>query len=263
MNSLWENDTEKKEFPCLTGDRKTDTVVIGGGMAGILTAYYLKQEGVPVMVLEADRVGNGQTGRTTAKITSQHNLIYDKLLRVFGKEMTMHYARANEKAIDAYEQLIKLENIDCDFERCSSVLFSRKAEEALKAEIKAAKQLGLPVRYKNRTELPFSVEGALEFQNQARFQPLHFLYHLAEQLPVYEKTRVLRVEGNIVETDQGMVEAKNIVFATHYPFVNVPGYFFATEKDNRICNEGIGSPQPRDDSWDGKTADSCSKKKGQ
>lgn len=107
------------------------------------------------------------------------------------------------------------------------------------------------------------MEGALEFQNQARFQPLHFLYHLAEQLPVYEKTRVLRVEGNIVETDQGMVEAKNIVFATHYPFVNVPGYFFATEKDNRICNEGIGSPQPRDDSWDGKTADSCSKKKGQ
>ena len=186
----------KKDFEVLSGNQETDTVVIGGGMAGVLTAYYLQQVGVPVIVLEANRVGSGQTRKTTAKITSQHNLIYEKLLRVFGKEKAIHYARANEKAIDAYEQLIEKEKIDCGFVRCSSFLFSRTGEELLRAEEKAAEQLHLPVRYTQKTELPFSVAGALEFQNQAKFHPLHFLYHLADQLTVYEKTKVLRVDGN-------------------------------------------------------------------
>ena len=227
MDSLWKNNLEKREFAPLPGDRKINTVIIGGGMAGILIAYYLGQVGVPAIVLEADRVGSGQTGKTTAKITSQHNLIYDKLLRVFGKEKAIHYASASEKAIDAYEQLVEREKIDCDFERCSSFLFSRKREASLKAERKAAEQLGLPVRYKSRTELPFPVAGAVEFQNQAKFHPLHFLYHLAESLTIYEKTRVLKVEGNQVVTDRGTVEAEKIVFACHYPFVNIPGYYFA------------------------------------
>lgn len=196
MESIWTKNTEKKDFEVLSGNQKTDTVVIGGGMAGVLTAYYLQQVGVPVIVLEANRVGSGQTRKTTAKITSQHNLIYEKLLRVFGKEKAIHYARANEKAIDAYEQLIEKEKIDCGFVRCSSFLFSRTGEELLRAEEKAAEQLHLPVRYTQKTELPFSVAGALEFQNQAKFHPLHFLYHLADQLTVYEKTKVLRVDGN-------------------------------------------------------------------
>lgn len=196
MESIWTNNTGKKDFEVLSRNQKTNTVVIGGGMAGVLTAYYLQQVGVPVIVLEANRVGSGQTRKTTAKITSQHNLIYEKLLRVFGKEKAIHYARANEKAIDAYEQLIEKEKIDCGFVRCSSFLFSRTGEELLRAEEKAAEQLHLPVRYTQKTELPFSVAGALEFQNQAKFHPLHFLYHLADQLTVYEKTKVLRVEGN-------------------------------------------------------------------
>ena len=196
MESIWTNNTGKKDFEMLSRNQKTNTVVIGGGMAGVLTAYYLQQVGVPVIVLEANRVGSGQTRKTTAKITSQHNLIYEKLLRVFGKEKAIHYARANEKAIDAYEQLIEKEKIDCGFVRCSSFLFSRTGEELLRAEEKAAEQLHLPVRYTQKTELPFSVAGALEFQNQAKFHPLHFLYHLADQLTVYEKTKVFRVEGN-------------------------------------------------------------------
>ena len=196
MESIWTNNTGKKDFEMLSRNQKTNTVVIGGGMAGVLTAYYLQQVGVPVIVLEANRVKSGQTRKTTAKITSQHNLIYEKLLRVFGKEKAIHYARANEKAIDAYEQLIEKEKIDCGFVRCSSFLFSRTGEELLRAEEKAAEQLHLPVRYTQKTELPFSVAGALEFQNQAKFHPLHFLYHLADQLTVYEKTKVLRVDGN-------------------------------------------------------------------
>lgn len=227
MESIWTKNTENKNFDELPGDQKTHTVVIGAGMAGILTAYYLQQAGIPVIVLEADRVGSGQTGKTTAKITSQHNLIYAKLLQTFGKEKAMHYARANEKAIDAYEQLIGKEKIDCDFVRCSSFLFSGTEEELLRAEGKAAAKAGLPVRYTRETELPFPVFGALEFQNQAKFHPIHFLYHLAEHLTVYERTKVLRVKGNRVETDRGTVEAEKIVFASHYPFINVPGYYFA------------------------------------
>ncbi len=227
MDSIWTAETQIEKRDPLPGDTGTAAVVIGAGLAGILTAYYLGQEGIPTVFLEADRIGSGQTKNTTAKITSQHGLIYDRLIRTFGRRMGEQYARANEAAIREYERLIREKGIDCDFVRCPACLYSRREEDALRREARAASSLGIAASFESSGELPFPVAGLTRFEGQARFQPLKFLGRMAEEVTVYEQTRVLRVEGNRVETARGSVTAEHIIFASHYPFINVPGFYFA------------------------------------
>lgn len=220
---------------------EAETVVIGAGMAGILTAWFLKQAGNDVIVLEANEIGSGQTGNTTAKITSQHGFIYEKLVYNHGIHVAELYARANEEAICDYQRLIEKENISCDFERIPSYLYTKQDLHSLMVEAELANRLGLCASLVTETELPMEMEGAVCFEQQAQFHPLKFLYPLAERLPVYEHTKVLKVEGNVVETEHGNVKAENIVFATHFPFVNRPGYYFMRlhqERSYAIALEG-------------------------
>ena len=233
MQSVWSEDTQIRRREPLAGDMETAAVVIGAGLAGILTAYYLKQAGIRAVVLEADRIGSGQTKNTTAKITSQHNLIYDRLIRTFGRSMAEHYATANEAAIGEYERLILEKGIACDFVRHPAYLYSRTGTELLKREAEAAQSLGIKASFETECELPLTVAGVTGFENQARFHPLKFLAEMAEEVEVYEQTKVLKVEGRRVETARGTVTAEHIVFASHYPFVNVPGYYFARMHQER------------------------------
>lgn len=246
MESVWTEDTKVRTREPLPGDMDVQAVVIGGGLAGILTAYYLKQEGIRVIVLEADRVGSGQTKHTTAKITSQHNLIYDRMIRTFGSRMAGHYAGANEAAVQEYERLILEKGIDCGFVRCQSCLYSRTETEVLKREAEAAQSLGIKASFATDCELPFSVAGVTRFEGQARFHPLKFLSRIAEEVEVYEQTKVLRAESGRVETARGNVTAEHMVFASHFPFVNVPGYYFARmyqERSYVVALEGVKRPE--------------------
>ncbi len=233
MQSIWKKEVEFPPRSSLQGDMEIDTVVIGGGMAGILTAWQLQQKGIPVVVLEADQVGSGQTGNTTAKITSQHGLIYERLVKSFGRERAGRYAKVSQEAIEAYKALIEKKHISCDFEIVPAYLYSKTDETSLLREAKAAQQLGIAAGFTRKTALPFEVKGAVRFENQAQFHPLKFLKSIAEELTVYEHTRVLRAKGHVIYTNQGRVRAKHIVFACHYPFVNFPGLFFARMHQER------------------------------
>ncbi len=246
MESVWMEDTKIRRREPLSRDMEVPAVVIGAGLAGILTAYYLKQEGIRAMVLEADRIGSGQTKNTTAKITSQHNLVYDVMIRTFGRGMAEHYANANEAAIGEYERLIREKGIDCDFVRCPAYLYSKTKTELLKREAESAESLGLKAYFETDCELPFPVAGVVKLENQARFHPLKFLADLAEEVEVYEQTKVLKVEGGKVETAGGTVTAEHVVFAAHFPFINVPGYYFARmyqERSYVIALEGAERPE--------------------
>ena len=132
MESLWNRITKFEEFETLEDDIQVDTAVIGAGITGILTAYLLKEKGVETVVLEADRVASGQTSGTTAKITSQHNLIYQKLIRIYGIEMARQYAWWNEWAIRQYERIIEEKEIECYFIKCSAYLYSQHEDFRLK-----------------------------------------------------------------------------------------------------------------------------------
>ena len=243
MESIWRADVEIRKREALPGEMRVPVVVIGAGLAGILTAYYLKLAGIRAVVLEADRIGSGQTGNTTAKITSQHNLLYDRLIRTFGHEMAGQYARANESAIGEYERLIREKEIDCDFLGCPACLYSRTEEALLRREAEAAESLGIKASFGTDSELPFSVAGVVRFENQARFHPLKFLAAVAEEVEVYVQTKVLKAEGMGVETARGCVEAEHIVFAAHFPFHNVPGYYFARMYQERSYVEALAGAE--------------------
>ena len=246
MESIWSEEVKIREREKLPGDMEAQAVVIGAGLAGVLTAYYLKQVGIRAVVLEADRIGSGQTKNTTAKITSQHNLIYDGLIRRFGRQMAEHYARANEAAIREYERLIREKGVDCDFVECPAYLYSRAEAECLKREAEAAKSLGIKASFETDCELPFPVAGTVKFERQARFHPLKFLEKIAEEVEIYEQTKVLKVEDRKVNTAEGTVSAEQIVFAAHYPFINVPGYYFARmyqERSYVVALEGAERPK--------------------
>ena len=210
-----------------------EVIVIGAGMAGLLTAYFLKEEGKDVLVLEAKEVASGQTGRTTAKITSQHGLKYSKLLKDVGEKKARLYARANEAAIEAFARLVQTKKIDCDFERVTSYLYSKVDEMKLKEELNAATCLGIDAFWTEETELPFEVAGAVGFRNQAQFCAMDFLKYIAGELEILEHTMVEKVRGKKVFTKDKVYTADHIVMATHYPMRNVPGFYFLRQHQER------------------------------
>ena len=224
--SLWSQSTQIPRREKLTRDISADVVVIGAGMAGVLIADRLKRRGVDAVVLEASRIGSGQTKNTTAKITSQHGMLYHALVERFGRERAQQYASANQQAIREYEALIHERGIDCDFKEVSACLYSKSDADALHREAEAAASLGIDASFADETALPFPVAGAVRFAGQAQFDPLKFLRAVSEGLAVYEGSPVISVDEREVRTRDAAVRAEHIVFACHYPFVNVPGWYF-------------------------------------
>lgn len=226
MKSIWRDNLVIDRREPLNGDIQCQVAVVGGGLAGILTAYFLHKQGKEVVVLEAKTIGSEQTENTTAKITAQHNLIYHSLIQDFGIEKAKQYAEANKKAISEYRRIIEEEQINCHFEERSAYLYSTQGSEQLEQEANAAEKLGIVSSLTTETNLPFPVKCALKFSNQAQFHPLEFLKAITNSLTIYEHTEAKEIEDNRIITERGIVTAEHIVIATHYPYINVPGYYF-------------------------------------
>ncbi|MEG0512336.1 MAG: FAD-dependent oxidoreductase, partial [Clostridia bacterium] len=224
--SIWKKTTLLPQQATLSGELHADVAVLGAGMAGILTAYFLQKSGLNVVVLEANRIASGQTGHTTAKISVQHGIIYASLIQSFGQESASQYAKANLQALQKYRDLIIQSDIDCAYRELPAHLYSSVAEEPLQREAMAAKSVGIEASFVKDVLLPFPVQGTVCFAKQAQFHPLLFLSALISELTIFENTSAFKVEPHTVFTNHGKVHAKHIVFATHYPFQNVPGWYF-------------------------------------
>lgn len=226
MESIWSQSCSIPGREPLSGKVEAEVAVIGGGMAGMLTAFALQKAGRSVVVLEANRIGSGQTRNTTAKITSQHGMIYQTLIQTIGADGARQYAEANQLAVRAYKDLVKDHQIDCAFEERSAYVYGSDPN-MLQQEAQAARSLGLPASYVTEVAIPAPAAGAVKFEDQAQFHPLKFLRAISDGLTVYEHTPVQTVEDDQLITPNGRVCAKDIVFACHVPFVNVPGMYFA------------------------------------
>ena len=224
MDSVWQINSERVSFGRLTEKVKTDVLIIGGGMAGLLTAYTLSGRGVDCVLLEADRICNGTSANTTAKITLQHGLIYDKLIRRHGIEKAGLYLEAQRDAMTQFERLSKV--VDCDYEHKSSYVYSLTDREKIERELSALDRLGLTAELSMAEKLPFSVKGAVRVKNQAQFNPLKFAFGIAGGVRVYESSKVVALEKNRAKTLHGEVVADKIVIATHFPILNKHGGYF-------------------------------------
>lgn len=224
MTSLWEQTSRLPAFKPLNGDIKTDILIIGGGMAGILCAYMLDAAGADYVLAEAETVGDGITKNTTAKITSQHGLIYDKLLHSVGIKRAKQYLFANEAAIEKFRNICK--NADCDFEDTDAYVYSVKNRAKLEKEVSALRTLGFGAELTDSVPLPVSALGAVKFKNQAQFNPLKFISAIAPGLNIYEHTRVRELIGTTAVTSGGKISANKIIVATHFPFINKHGLYF-------------------------------------
>ena len=244
MKSLWEATVNKPKFEALKGDRTTDVLIIGGGMAGVLCALELQNAGVDYILAEADCIGKGVTKNTTAKITSQHGLIYDKLITKFGVGKAKKYLETGEWAVKRYKELCT--QIDCDFEEKTSFVYSLKDKSVIEKEIRALEKLGFNAVFKEQTPLPFKIAGAVGFEHQAQFNPLKFLYSISKGLNIYENTRVKELAGNTAYTDRGKIIAEKIIVATHFPFINKHGMYFIKMYQHRSYVLGLKNAENLD-----------------
>ncbi|MBQ9743984.1 MAG: FAD-dependent oxidoreductase [Clostridia bacterium] len=223
INSIWTETEKSIHFPSLEGNKSTDILIIGGGITGILCAYKLRNAGVDCMLAEANEICGGITKNTTAKITLCHGLIYDKLLRQLGKDKARLYADAQINACKEYADLCS--NIDCDYERASSYVYSLNSIKKIEKEIKALNLLGIKAELSYAGELPFPVAGAVCVKNQAQLHPLKFLYTVAKDLPIIEHTKVVELKPGRAITDHGDITYKRLIVATHFPIINKHGLY--------------------------------------
>lgn len=222
MESLWAQ-VIMPQFPQLMGDTDTDILVIGGGIAGVLTAYFLQQSGADYLLVEKERICRGVTQNTTAKITSQHGLLYHQILRDRGTEITQKYLQANQWALDTYARLC--EEIDCDFERRDNYVYSDDPGK-LEKEMHALQMTGYPAELRETLPLPIQTAGAVKFPQQAQFHPIKFLSKIAEGLHICENTVVREMIGNTAVTNGGKIRAGKVIVTTHFPFLNKHGSYF-------------------------------------
>jgi glycine/D-amino acid oxidase-like deaminating enzyme len=223
MGSLWEEDLPRLNFDTLNGNTSTDVLIIGGGIAGILCAYKLKNAGVNCILVEAKEIFSGITKNTTAKITLQHGLIYDKMIKRFGEDKARLYVEAQIKAMYEYEKLCKC--IDCDYEKRDNYVYSLNNLDIIKKEASALNSLGVVAELSSESELSFNIAGAVRVKDQAQFHPLKFLSAIARGLPIYEHTKALELMPGKVITNHGEISYKKLIVATHFPILNKHGLY--------------------------------------
>lgn len=224
MKSVWQETVQLPEFPQSKNDIRTDILIIGGGIAGILTAYFLHKSGVKYVLVEKDTICSGTTQNTTAKITFQHSLNYHKILKSNGIEAARKYLLANKKAFEKYAELCK--EIDCDYEVKDNYVYSISDKKKLEDEMDALRKIGYEAEFCEDINIPVNTSGAVRFSNQAQFNPLKFISAISKGLNVYENTFVREMIGNTAVTNLGKITADRVIAATHFPFINKHGSYF-------------------------------------
>jgi glycine/D-amino acid oxidase-like deaminating enzyme/nitrite reductase/ring-hydroxylating ferredoxin subunit len=231
--SYWNATAPASAFPALAGDSEVDVAIVGGGIVGVTAARILKDRGLKVALVEARRVGEEVTGKSTAKITSQHNIKYTMIERKFGQDCAQCYADANETGLRTIVEFAERHGIACDLERRPAFTYTRDERHVgeLEKEVELAALLGLPASPTRETGLPFAVLAAMRWDDQAQFHPTKYVKGLAATLPgdgctVFEQSRVVDWSSDRIATEAGSVRARHIVMATHLPLGQI-GLFYA------------------------------------
>lgn len=235
--SLWQETAAKPYLEGLSGDVRTDVLIIGGGLSGILTAYFLQRRGVNCILCEAGEICGGVTQNTTAKVTVQHGLMYDRLLCRYGKYTAQGYLFAQQEALREYEALSK--SYFFDFEKRDSFVFAKENRAKLEEEVDAINGIGGKAEFVRELSLPIETVGAVCVRDQAQMHPLKLAYALARHLPIFENTRILELTPRYARHARGKIFAEKIVVCTHFPIFNRKGLYFLKMYQHRSYVLGL------------------------
>ncbi|WP_404354066.1 FAD-dependent oxidoreductase [Exiguobacterium aurantiacum] len=240
--SFWRDAASDETVRPLDRDVTTEVVVVGAGIVGVQTALQLAEQGKQVVLVEAARFATGTTGYTTAKVSAQHGIVYTELVKSIGEEKTRLYYEANMEALRFLEKQVETLNIDCDLERQHAYLYalsSSSSAKLLEEEEAAYHQLGIDggdATSEVNGLLPYAVKKATVMRDQLQFHPVKYLQGLMKRFrelggTLHEMTRVTGIEygtPNRLETNTGhAIEAQDVVVATHFPFNDFKGLYFA------------------------------------
>lgn len=238
MSSYWINSINNfPKFEKLDNNYECDVCIIGAGLTGLSSAYYLTNAGLKVIIVEKDELCQKASGNTTAKITYNHNLIYNYLINSYGKKHAKAYLDANKQAIENIKNIINSENINCDFEYQDNYIYTTNQDELtnIKAEINAIKMLGEECELVTNSPLPFKIAGAMVTKNQAQFHPVKYMLGLVNSITKNSSlifcnstaTDFKAVEdGYITFANGNEIKSKYIICATHYPIKKITGFYF-------------------------------------
>lgn len=228
---MWTVSAPARRYPPLPGDLEVDVVVVGGGIAGLTTAWLLKQEGKRVAVVEMHRILTGQTGQTTAHLTELLDVSYDTLASDFGEKGARLAAESVRASIEKISSLVERLGIACDFQRLPGYRYAETEDEArqLEREATAARRAGLLCSLTRDVPLPYPVTLALRVEDQAQFHPRAYLQALAERIVgegshVFEETQVTDIHEGApcrVRTTRGVLLCQEVVEATTTPLNRV------------------------------------------
>lgn len=233
----WRDDIDLPQFDRLDEDIEADVVIVGGGITGITAAYLLTQKGKKVALLEADRILNGVTGHTTAKITAQHGLIYDELIQHMGKSKARLYYEANTEALEFIKETANEQDIDCDLIDQDAYMYATSEQYASKLakEYQAYQKLNIDGEFTEDFPFNIKIHHALSMKNQAQFHPVKYLSHLARLITekggqIYEGTTAVDVnnggKATVITSDGNRARADYVLACSHYPFYDGLGFYF-------------------------------------
>lgn len=232
VGSYWIDSAGKAQFPTLVAELSVDVAIIGGGMVGVIAGRLLKEAGLTVAVVEAQRIGHGVSGKATAKVTSQHGTKYQTLADKYGEELARIYAEAQVSGMQLILDLAREHDVDCDLEEKQALVYTTNHKQVtkLEREIELASSFGLPATLTRDTDLPFDVAAAMSFDRQYQFHPVKFVAGLAATIPgdgsqVFEHSRVIDWDPQVIRTADGRVSARHVLMATNLPLGQVGLYY--------------------------------------
>lgn len=228
--SVWNINENKRKIEILENNIETDILIIGAGITGMTSAYFLKDKNI--CIIDSNIIGHGVTLNTTAKINYFQERVYGKISKITNKNNAIKHLNSQLLAIEKLKKIIDKENIDCDFRKVSSYVFAntRKEAELLNKEVIFLKENGIKVYEKNVPNDIYSYKSYC-VDDTYTFNPIKYIngiYEILknENIPIYENSKIVKIEKDndyyVCYGEKYKIRAKKVVVAVHYPFFIFP-----------------------------------------
>lgn len=257
--SIWKYNIKNKKYPSLNQDIRCDVLIIGGGITGLTTAYFLKDiNTLNTVLIDKDMCGMGISAKSTGKLTIMQDLIYDKISKCYDTKTSLKYLNSQKEAIKIVRDIILKYDISCNYDKSPSYVFTNDINKIknFDNEISFYKKANIKYKVKNYIPLDYPSIYSLKINTGGVFNPVKYLLSLREiinkNIKIYEDTKAIKIYKRnntyLVHTDKNyIIYTKTLVVSTHYPIFILKGLIpFKThvEKSYLLCassnsNKGI------------------------